>query len=283
MFRRIAIAGLGLIGGSMALAARRLWPEAAIIGVDRPEVLDRARDLGAVTGVAESIAGVGDADLIVLAAPVQRNIELLDAVAASVRHPAIVTDTGSTKRDIVAAAEARMPAHLTFVGGHPLGGAATSGIDYARVDLFAGRPWLFTPSQPPNPEAEQTLFAFAEALGASPRRIDADAHDRLLAFVSHLPQLTASALMQVVGRAVGEENLAIAGRGLVDTTRLASSASSLWREIVSSNADEIGPALDALIDTLQHVRADLTRGDALVQLFDEASRWRDALVTRTPI
>jgi prephenate dehydrogenase len=123
-------------------------------------------------------------------------------------------------------------------------------------------------------EALDKLLAFAEALGAIPRVMSAGAHDRLLAFLSHLPQLTASTLMQTVGEAVGEEGLALAGRGLVDTTRLASSSAEIWRDIVTTNADEIGGALDTLIETLQELRAELGDGDRLKEVFLNAARWR---------
>jgi prephenate dehydrogenase len=105
----------------------------------------------------------------------------------------------------------------------------------------------------------------------------ADAHDRLLAFLSHLPQLTASALMQVVGEAVGQDGLALAGRGLADTTRLASSPDDIWRDIAATNADQIGPALDALIEVLQALRKDLPEGDRLADVFTDARRWRERL------
>jgi prephenate dehydrogenase len=281
-FQRIGIVGLGLIGGSIALAVREIWPSVVVVGVDRPAVADEAARRGAVHIGAGDLSPLAGADLIVLAAPVRQNVEILQQLAARVPDDAIVTDTGSTKRDIVHAAEA-LPPRLTFVGGHPLGGAAASGFGHARADLFARRHWLFTPASPANSDAEQKLFDFARALGARPKMLDAHAHDRLLAFVSHLPQLTASALMQVVGEEVGAENLAVAGRGLVDTTRLASSSSQLWQEIVASNADEIAPALDALIAVLQALRADLGSSDVLTGVFDAASRWRETLVSRSPV
>jgi prephenate dehydrogenase len=116
-----------------------------------------------------------------------------------------------------------------------------------------------------------------QALGAVPRVMGVQAHDRLLAFLSHLPQLTASALMQVVGDAVGQDGLALAGRGLADTTRLASSPPDIWRDIAATNADEIGPALDALIALLQDLRRDLPDGDKLADVFADAARWRATL------
>ena len=161
------------------------------------------------------------------------------------RQPAVVTDTGSTKRDIVEAARA-LPPRFTFIGGHPLGGAAASGLEHARPDLFKGRPWLFTPAATRRRGARKTRCVRRARSARSRGSSSAAAHDRLLAFLSHLPQLTASALMQVVGDAVGEDGLALAGRGLVDTTRLASSPAEIWRDIAGTNADEIRPALDTL-------------------------------------
>jgi prephenate dehydrogenase len=120
-------------------------------------------------------------------------------------------------------------------------------------------------------------MAFVRALGAEPRVIGVETHDRLLAYLSHLPQLTASALMQVVGDAVGHDGLALAGRGLADTTRLASSPADIWKDIAATNVDEIGPALDALIAILQDLRRDLPDGDVLTEVFSTANRWRETL------
>ena len=117
-------------------------------------------------------------------------------------------------------------------------------LEQARPDLFAKRPWLLTPTAESQGAAVEKLSEFARALGAEPRTLTVAAHDRLLAFLSHLPQLTASALMQVVGDAVGAEGLALAGRGLTDTTRLAASPADIWKDVAATNADEIGPALD---------------------------------------
>jgi prephenate dehydrogenase len=170
-----------------------------------------------------------------------------------------------------------LPPRLTFVGGHPLAGAAKSGLENARPDLFKGRPWILTPSGERSGEAVEKLSAFVRALGAEPQITDAAAHDRLLAFLSHLPQMAASALMHVVGGAVGEKGLALSGRGLVDTTRLASSPADIWRDIAATNADEIGPALDALIAILEQLRADLPSGERLDEVFTVAARWRERL------
>jgi prephenate dehydrogenase len=279
IFHRIGIVGLGLIGGSIALAARELWPSALVIAVDNKDVLETAMRLHAIDVAADNMIVLAEADLVVLAAPVRQNLALLEELDEFVQQSAVVTDTGSTKRDIVAAAK-RLPPRLTFVGGHPLGGAAASGLEHARPDLFKGRPWLFTPDTDASGAAMEQLIEFASALGAVPRVVTPSAHDRLLAFLSHLPQLTASALMQVVGDAVGDDGLGLAGRGLVDTTRLAGSPADIWRDIAATNADEIGPALDTLIDVLTDLRRDLSDGDRLADVFSDAGRWRKKLTDR---
>ena len=282
IFGRIGIVGLGLIGGSIALKSRELWPTSLVIAVDNKDVLETAMRLHAIDVAADDLIVLAEADIIILAAPVKQNVAILGELDDHVRQPAVITDTGSTKREIVAAAAA-LPPRFTFVGGHPLAGASQGGLDHARPDLFAGRPWLLTPvgrtlhPSDSGGDAIDKLSAFIQALGAEPRIVLPDAHDRLLAFLSHLPQLTASALMQVVGDAVGHDGLALAGRGLADTTRLASSPADIWRDIAASNADQIGPALDALIGVLQDLRADLADGNRLEEVFTDAARWRAAL------
>jgi prephenate dehydrogenase len=275
IFEKIGIVGLGLIGGSVALAARQIWPASLVIAVDNKDVLETAMRLHAIDVAADDPVVLAEVDIVILAAPIRQNIELLSELDEYVRQPAVVTDTGSTKRAIVAAART-LPPKFTFIGGHPLGGSAKGGLENARPDLFKGRPWLLTPTGD-NGDAFDKLTAFVKALGAVPRSIDAAAHDRVLAFLSHLPQLTASALMQVVGEAVGQDGLALAGRGLADTTRLASSPAEIWRDIAATNADEIGPALDELIALLQDLRRDLPAGERLADVFDGAAGWRRML------
>jgi prephenate dehydrogenase len=279
IFPRIGIVGLGLIGGSIALAARELWPASLVVAVDNKDVLETAMRLHAIDVAADDLIVLAEVDLVILAAPVRQNRAILDQLDEYVRQPAVVTDTGSTKREIVKAA-ASLPPRFTFIGGHPLGGAAASGLEHARPDLFRGRPWLFTPANDAGGDALDKLLAFARALGAEPRVIGVNAHDRLLAYLSHLPQLTASALMQVVGGEVGADGLALAGRGLLDTTRLASSPAEIWKDIAATNADEIGPALDTFIALLQELRADLAGGDRLADVFRAAAAWRQQLTNR---
>lgn len=276
VFEKIAVVGLGLIGGSIALAARKAWPAGLVIAVDDKEVLERAMVLHAIDVAADDLVVVAEADLVVLAAPVGANLALLPRLPEYLTKPSVITDTGSTKRAMVEAARA-LPPSFTFVGGHPLGGAARSGIEFARPNLFAGRPWLFTPCETAPSALVDRLFAFARGLGAEPMTLSPATHDRLLALISHLPQLTASAMMHVIGEGAGEAGLSLAGRGLLDTTRLASSPASVWRDVCASNADELGPALDRLIALLQELRQSLDSPDTIDRIFASANAWRERL------
>ena len=276
IFEKIAILGLGLIGGSIALAARELWPSGLVIAVDNKDVLEQAMVRHAIDVAADELYVIADADLIILSAPVRQNLALLAQLDDHVEKPAVITDVGSTKRAIVDAART-LPARFTFVGGHPMGGAARGGFESARPDLFKGRPWIFTPRTDSAAGALEKLYAFASGLGAVPKTMSAEEHDRVLAFLSHLPQLTASALMAAIGSEAGDA-LALAGRGLVDTTRLAASPPGIWQDIVATNADQIRRALDGLIDRLSHLRSGLEDDEAIARLFEEANRWRESLM-----
>ena len=276
-FESVAIAGLGLIGGSIALGLRERWPACRIVGIDRPAVQAHARGSNAIDRAAASLADAGEVDLIILAAPVGQNLLLLEDAARQAGPRTVITDVGGTKRDIVAAARG-LSRPGAFVGGHPIGGAERGGFGFARPTLFAGRPWIFTPDGEPEENALSRLFAFARGLGAVPTTLDPERHDRVMAYVSHLPQLTATALMQVAGSGAHADGLRLSGRGLLDTTRLASSPASVWRDICASNADLITGALDELIAALTALRADLNGDATLEALFADAARWRGELL-----
>lgn len=255
-FDRIAVIGHGLIGGSIALAVAARSPGVRVI------TLDRGDDISAVDG----------ADLIVLATPISEILRLLPALAAIVPATAVVTDTGSTKSAIVNAA----PPGMRFIGGHPIAGAEVPGRAAARADLFVGRPWILTPTDAADRTDIDRLQRFVDGLGAHARLLPSDEHDRLFAFLSHLPQLVVSALMDVVGCQVGEDALAMAGQGLRDTTRLATSPPDIWRDIVRTNDRQVRTALDGLISLLTTLRDDPS-GDALAETFARAARWKSAL------
>ncbi len=273
-FDRIAIVGLGLIGASIALGVRKANPAAVIAGVDAADVLREAVDRGVVDRASESLDTVAGADLVILAAPIRQNIELVRLVSRRVSAAAIVTDVGSTKRAVVQAARG-LGGSLTFVGGHPLAGAASGGIASASGELFVGRRWVFTPDHGAPREAVNRLCGFVRLLGAVPHVMDPAEHDRVLAFTSHLPQLAATALMCAVGEGAGPSGLALSGPGLADSTRLAGSPYGIWRDICLTNADNIQAALDALVAALGRVRPDAAAPLALQRAFSDARAWRE--------
>jgi prephenate dehydrogenase len=276
-FPHVAIVGYGLIGGSLGLAIREHWPKAMVIAIDRKDVIETAMRLGAADIGGDDLGLAAGAELIVLAAPARANIDAISQLEAFVPGAALVTDVTSTKRAIVDAART-LPARLRFVGGHPLAGAAVGGVDAARPDLFDGRPWILTPG---DGAVDPALTNMLAVLGARVRIMTPEAHDELLAYISHLPQLTASALMSVVGERAGERGLAHAGRGLRDTTRLASSPPEIWRDVAATNRDHLAAAIDELIGVLQRLKNDLTAdGDALDAVFASAARWKRILEER---
>jgi prephenate dehydrogenase len=258
-FERITIVGAGLIGTSIRQAVPRAWPDVAVTA------LDNGDDLKAVAG----------AELVVLAAPVRANIRLLDAIRPHLGPAAVVTDAGSTKRAICAAAAAYP--EIDFIGGHPMAGAARGGAANARPDLFRGRPWILTPTAGNPAGTVARLDAFVSALGGVPHIMTPELHDRFVGVVSHLPQLTASALMHVVGKLAGDAGLEIAGAGLMDTTRLAASPPDIWKDIAATNDDVLREALDQLIGALSEMRNTLDNGDGIDAVFTSARRWRTTL------
>ena len=280
IFSSVAIVGVGVIGGSVALAVKRRWPSTRVIAIDRPSVVDAAIALGAADEGSETLGAATGAALVVLAAPVRANIAVLRELPDVVTGSAIVTDVGSTKSETVAAA-AYLPRRLVFIGGHPLAGAALGGLAEARADLFDGSRWVLTPEPPLPADAIALVRRFVEGLGARPMEILAAEHDRLVAYLSHLPQLAATALMHVVGESVGADGLALAGRGLRDTTRLASSPAAIWRDIAATNPMCVTAALNALIETLQTLRSEIHHPEtAFNEIFSSAARWKERLERR---
>ncbi len=278
-FSTIAIAGLGLIGGSLALAIRRHFPDVRLLACDREDVLRRGLELGAVDEGSDGPWVLENADLIVLAAPVRANVQLLLDIPRYVPRPVVVTDVGSTKAEILDAARS-LPETVTFVGGHPLAGAAAGGIDAATPEMFEGCKWIFT--TPADTTALEALEEFTSGIGAMPVRLPAAAHDPLLAYTSHLPQLAISALMHVAGEHARQDGLALAGPGLRDSTRLAASSPEIWRDIAASNAPAIREALDRTIAALQELRDGLDNGDGLMRIFESAAEWKRVLDASDP-
>jgi prephenate dehydrogenase len=261
---RIGVIGLGLIGGSIGLAAKRRL-DAEVSGFDPdPAAAERALELGAVDGVGDSIAAsVGDAELVFCAAPVGALPGVVTEALASSAGDAVITDVGSTKGALVegltgAANEAR------FIGGHPLAGAETPGVENARADLFEGARWYLTPTEHSSGVLYDRLQRAVAGLGARPQAIDADTHDRLMATVSHLPHVLANVLVQQAAAASAEESerLPEVGPSFRDTTRVAGANPSIWGDIFATNRDAVAREVEATSERLREAAQLIRSGDA---------------------
>ena len=257
MIRQLAIVGVGLLGGSVAKAARLGGLAHRIVGIGRdagrlrPALDDGTLDLA----VTELDAGVREADFVLLAAPVLTIEGLLERVWRAAPDGALITDVGSTKRNIVRAAE-RLTAtrSLSFVGSHPLAGSEQAGYRVARADLFRGATVVVTPTEATELGALKKTTEFWEALGARVSSLDPETHDRTVAAISHLPHLIACALVDGAAR-VEPSALELAARGFRDTTRIAAGDPDMWTEIFLANRD----ALSATVEAFREALADLQR------------------------
>lgn len=277
LFERAAIIGIGLIGGSFALAARAAGVVGEVVGVARRErTLLEALRLGAAdhTGF-DPAEAVRDADLVLIATPVAAIPDLLARIAPTLPAGCVVTDVGSTKRVVMAAASV-LPEHVDFIGGHPMAGSERAGVNAAQVRLFHGKTWLLTPGAA-RPEAVARLRAALEAIGARVVTVDAAEHDRIVARTSHLPHVIAAALCTALGECCEESDFI--GAGLLDTTRIAAGSSEVWREILLTNRDEVLAALDELDTQVGRFQAALAAGDevALTELLDHARTIREGM------
>ncbi len=269
MSAAIAVVGTGLIGGSIALAAReRLRAEVA--GFDHsPAALDAALARGAISRRCASVAdALSGAEAAFVAVPVGALPGVLAAVLQSAASDCVVSDVGSTKRAVLAA-----HADPRFVGGHPLAGAESSGIEHARGDLFDGATWYLTPTALTAGVLYERLHRLLRGLGARPAAIDAETHDTILATVSHLPHVLANVLVsQAAGSlAAGDQRLPGTGPSFRDATRVAGAPSAVWTDIYLSNRDALGAEIDATIAALSDVRAALLAADRT-----RITEWNDA-------
>jgi prephenate dehydrogenase len=276
--RCITVFGFGLIGASVALAARARWPALRVIAIDRGAAFGGANARNTADQWIDSDDAVrrkqafAAADIGVLAAPLAAMEAILPEALDACR---VVTDCGSTKRSMLAVA-ARHPNCGRFVAGHPMAGKPTGGADLADAQLFAERAWILCPERA-NGEAVLTVTRFIEGLGASVTQMTADQHDRAMALTSHVPQLLASALLVLAERNAVPQ--AARGPGFESATRVAGGPINIWHDILTRNADHITAHLEGLIAELQQVaqnlRLDPVNAAVADQLLTQARRLRD--------
>jgi prephenate dehydrogenase len=267
---RVAVLGVGLIGGSIGLAARRRL-DAEVVGFGRsPERLARAVELGALDRAADSLVeACEDADLIFCAGPVASLPEQASAALAASGPEAVVSDVGSTKGELVAA----LGDDERFIGGHPLAGAETAGVENAREDLFEGARWYLTPTERSSGLLYDRLQRAVAGLGARPQAIDAATHDRVMATISHLPHVVANALAAEAAETLtrDSERLPEVGPSFRDTTRVAGSNPAIWADIFASNSDAVAASVESVARRLEQAAALIRSGDR-----DAVSAWHAA-------
>ncbi|MBI2524902.1 MAG: prephenate dehydrogenase/arogenate dehydrogenase family protein [Candidatus Rokubacteria bacterium] len=263
MIRRLSVVGLGLLGGSVAKAAREASLAREIVAIGRRrESLEPALRDGVVDRITTDVtAGVQGSDFCLLATPVATLESLLPAVWQAAPRDAVITDVGSTKGRIVQTAERLAGSRpLRFVGGHPMAGSELSGYAIARADLFRGALVILTPAGTSDGDAMARVRGFWEALGGRVITLDAATHDRAVAAVSHLPHLVAGALVDAALR-MDPAFLDVAARGFKDTTRIAASSPAVWREIFLENRAALTEAVAAFRKSLDHLEGLIAAGE----------------------
>lgn len=261
----VTVAGVGLIGGSFALALRRIGYSGRILGVSSPETLEVATRLGVIDDGCGLETALPQSELVYMAQPVERIIDQLDEVRQLVPEHALVTDAGSTKSAIMERARTLFEDGPHFVGGHPMAGKEGRGVRVADAELFQGAIYALVPtgeSLPESPVVDE-FCGWLDAMGCRRRVMQASQHDRVVAWTSHLPQLASTALAAAIGTQLQDgRELEIAGDGLRDMTRLAASPHAVWSGILKTNPGPIDEALAAVVQELEGLRDALNDGSA---------------------
>ncbi len=275
----VTIVGVGLIGGSFGLALRAAGFRGRILGVSSPRTVEAAIAKGAIERGAALEEAVPESDLVYLAQPISRILTLLPEVRELTPPHALVTDAGSTKGEIVTRAEELFSGRPWFVGGHPMAGKEQRGVELADADLFRDATYVLTPPKARLPD-EPVVREFAgwiTKIGAKPVVLSAEAHDRVVAWTSHLPQLLSTALASAMADELpGDEHLEIAGPGLHDMTRLAESPYEIWKDILATNTSNVEQALTAYLEKLERFREGLHK-EGLEEEFRSARQARRRL------
>lgn len=281
--RRMAVVGVGLIGGSLARVLREQGEVGEIVGIGRTEPnLVRAVELGVIDRYSQDpCEGVRGADLVFLATPVRSIATVLERIAPFLSPGCIVTDGGSVKEPVVAACEPLMPPGTHFVGGHPIAGTERSGVDASFSTLFKGKRCIVTPTARTDGRALETVARMWQSAGSEVIRMDADKHDRIVAAISHLPHMVAYSLVNAVDGydRLDENILSYSAGGFRDFTRIASSDPAMWRDIALMNRPALLEMMDFFAGYFGRLRSLVESGDeeGLAKFFAESKRSRDSL------
>ena len=282
---RVAILGLGLIGGSLGLALRQAGPEQVeVVGFARRAATGAlALQMGAVDRLADTPqSAVLDADFVFLCTPVLQMLPMAETVLPAMKPGAVLTDVGSTKGWFVQKIFSLLPPRIHYIGGHPMAGRERSGMEAAQADLFRDKWFIFTPLPDTPPELMQRLRQLIQLTGAKTAELDEQTHDRVTAVISHVPHVVAAGLVQLLRKQNDPVLTArFIGGGFRDTTRIASSDADMWADICMTNGENIAAELDATIALLADVAKRIRTGDrqAVHEFFTQAKQMRDALLT----
>ena len=270
-FRKIIIIGVGLIGGSLGLAIKAANINCKIVGVDNTSVIEKAIILGAIDeGINQLEKGIRDADIIIIATPIGSILKLLSQISPYLKKNCLVTDTGSTKTEIMQKANSVLPSYIDFIGGHPMAGSEKCGIEAAKADLFKKKSYILIPQDKVNILALEKMSRIVKMIGAHELRLKPQEHDRIVAAVSHLPQLVAISLVNVSGflseKEKNEKFFKASGSAFNDMTRIASSSFKIWKDIYRTNnkiiiemIDEFKKYLDKIENKLKNNPSELKK------------------------
>ena len=278
--RQVTICGVGLIGGSLGLALKKAGFGGRIVGFGRPVTLEKAQRRGAIDSGSSNLAeAVADADVVYLSTPILTLLELMGKLPPLVKPEALITDAGSTKAAICENGAKLFPGPPWFIGGHPMAGKESTGVDNADADLFQGARYALTPYSRHHLDTPiaRSFVAWLDRIGARVLILDAELHDEIVTWTSHLPQLVSTALAVAVMENVKvPEDLELSAGGLRDASRLAESSYKVWRDVCITNAENIERALTTFTQALEHLRDNL-RSRELENIFERANELRRRL------
>jgi len=282
-FNKITIIGVGLIGGSLGLALKGKNPNFKIVGIDRQEIIKKAITRRAIDeGTVNLKEGIKEADIVIIATPVKTILNILTQISPFLKKGCLVTDTGSTKQQIVQKANKILSKNIFFIGGHPMAGSEECGIDSADPHLFQDKTYILTPTKKSNLIAIEKIFSLIKIIGANRLILNPLEHDRIVGAVSHLPQIMAVSLVNMVSELVQKENnnnyFKAVGEGFKDMTRIASSPYKIWEDICDTNQENILEMIQEFRNYLEVIEGKLKNDpNSLKEEFQKASKLRESI------